>query len=68
MKTEKAMDIDGKTYRLVTDTSITTRDRDNIVSVESIMLENEQIDTGTENVFTGGGRGIYTGGQVHRLY
>ena len=24
--------------------------------------------TGTENVFTGGGRGIYTGGQVHRLY
>jgi len=25
-------------------------------------------NTGTENVFTGGGRGIYTGGQVHRLY
>ena len=44
MKTEKAMDIDGKTFRLVTDTSITTRDRDNIVSVESIMLENEQIE------------------------
>ena len=50
MKTEKAMDIDGKTYRLVTYTSITTRDRDNIVSVESVVLENEQIENMQFNI------------------
>ena len=44
MQRERGTDIDGKTYRLVTYTSITTRDRDNIVSVESIVLQNEQIE------------------------
>jgi len=25
-------------------------------------------DTSTENIFTGGAKGIFTGGQTHRLY
>ena len=39
---EREMDIDGKTYRLVTDMHWSQLDRDNIVSVGSIVLEIEQ--------------------------
>jgi hypothetical protein len=42
MQREREMDIDGKTYRLVSDIHWSQLDRDNIVSVESIVLENEQ--------------------------
>jgi hypothetical protein len=40
MQREKTMDVDGKTYRLVTDTLTTTKYT--TLYVESIVLENEQ--------------------------